>query len=70
MVPTSLYSGARDFVADPQDVAELIPKIKDMVRYSTEIPGYEHMDFVWGANARAKVYDNLIADIKKTLDAQ
>ena len=65
LTSVSLYSGARDLIADPQDVADLIPKIKDVIHYSTVIPRYEHLDFIWGMNARTIVYDHMITDMNR-----
>ena len=64
-VPTALFSGGHDWLADPDDVARLIPQIKDTVFNHTNISYYEHLDFIWGLDARYKVYDPIIEMTKK-----
>ncbi|CAI8032085.1 Lysosomal acid lipase/cholesteryl ester hydrolase [Geodia barretti] len=66
-VPTALFSGGHDWLADPDDVARLVPQIKDTVFNHTNISYYEHLDFIWGLDARYKVYDPIIEMTKKFL---
>ena len=64
-VPTFLFTGGEDLIADPQDVAGLIPKIQGVIKNHINIPYYEHLDFIWGIDAATKVYKVIIDDIKK-----
>ena len=66
-VPTFLFSGGHDWLADPQDVAALIPKIQGVIKNHINIPYYEHLDFIWGIDVATKVYRVIINDIKKNL---
>lgn len=66
-VPTALFSGLKDWLADPTDVANLVPKIKAVVFNHTILDSYEHLDFIWGLNARYDVYDVIIELTKKFL---
>ena len=66
-VPTMLFTGGNDRLADPTDVAELIPKIKSVIIYDKNIPQYEHLDFLWGLDAATEVYDEAIAIMKQRL---
>lgn len=59
-VHTALFSGSRDWLADKRDVDNLIPKISNTVFNHTNIASYEHLDFIWGLNARYDVYDVII----------
>ena len=62
-VPTALYAGDHDFLADPRDVADLLPKIKPTLLSFKNLTNYEHLDFIWGLNARLLVYDEIIQQI-------
>ena len=55
-VPTALFTGDHDWLADPYDVKNLIPKISGVLINRTDIESYEHLDFIWGLNARELVY--------------
>ena len=59
-VPTALFTGGQDWLADPQDVAGLIPKIADTVFYHLNISYYDHLDFIWGLDAHTKVYKPIV----------
>lgn len=65
-VSTALYNGGQDWIADPTDVSELIPKIRPVLRSVKTIPPYEHLDFIVGMNARELIYDEIITDMLKT----
>ena len=42
-----------------KDVKGLIPKIKNL-HGSYEIPGWEHLDFIWAMDAPSKAYNTII----------
>jgi len=54
-------------LANPTDVADLLPKIKDVVFYNKNITYYEHLDFIWGLDAATQVYDEIISLMRKML---
>lgn len=66
--PTYLFTGNNDWLADPQDVQSLTPKISNVLKGVVNIPYYEHLDFIWGIDAANKVYTVIIDEIKKHLN--
>ncbi|XP_028397346.1 lysosomal acid lipase/cholesteryl ester hydrolase-like [Dendronephthya gigantea] len=58
-VPTVLYYGEHDWLADPRDVASLAKALPNVI-YSQEIPKWEHLDFIWGLDASRLVYKPLL----------
>jgi len=64
-IPYVMYSGAKDELADPTDVAWLLPQIPNLI-YHQELPTYAHLDFVWDYEAVIDIYDaSLINFLKK-----
>ena len=66
-VPTALFTGGNDWLADPEDVHNLIPKIKNVTINHTNIPSYEHLDFIWGLNAPNLIYSVVMEIARKYL---
>ena len=66
-VKTALFTGGQDWLADPTDVANLIPKIKDVIFYHKNISCYDHLDFIWGLDAATQVYSEIITQIRNML---
>lgn len=62
-VRTALWSGGKDILADPRDVANLKPKISNLV-YEKIIPKFSHLDFIVGINA----YNEVSKGVLKLLD--
>uniref|UniRef100_A0A8C0E3K9 Gastric triacylglycerol lipase n=1 Tax=Balaenoptera musculus TaxID=9771 RepID=A0A8C0E3K9_BALMU len=58
-VPTAVWSGGQDPVADLKDVGNLLPKITRLI-YFKLIPHYSHVDFYLGQDAPYEVYQDLI----------
>ncbi|XP_059972593.1 lipase member K isoform X1 [Mesoplodon densirostris] len=58
-VPTAVWSGGQDPVADVRDVENLLSKITRLI-YFKLIPHYNHMDFYLGQDAPYEVYQDLI----------
>lgn len=62
-VPVALYYGENDWLADPKDVKNLIPKLQNLI-HSVEISKWNHLDFIWGMDAATLVYKEIIGYIK------
>ena len=57
--PTVIISGSHDWLSTPEDVkwtAEHLPNVVKKI----EIPGYNHIDFVWAKSARKEIYEKII----------
>ncbi|XP_012628388.1 lipase member K [Microcebus murinus] len=65
-VPTAIWSGGQDIVADPKDIENLLPKIANLIYYK-RIPHYNHVDFYLGQDANQEIYQDLIGLMEKCL---
>ena len=66
-IPTALFTGGHDWLADPMDVQTLVSYINHTVIYFNSTSHYEHLDFIWGVNAATIVYDTIIELIWKDI---
>ncbi|XP_054839743.1 lysosomal acid lipase/cholesteryl ester hydrolase-like isoform X2 [Eublepharis macularius] len=66
IVPTAIWSGEIDPVADPYDMAILLPQINNIVYYHS-FSDWSHWDFVLGLNAPERLYYKIIEMMGKSL---
>jgi lysosomal acid lipase/cholesteryl ester hydrolase len=60
--PIALYWGGKDYLADPQDVKDLISKLPSLAG-AYEFPIYNHMDFIWGLRVADEIYRPILKEI-------
>jgi len=64
-IPTALFYGGADLLADKTDVETyIVPYLPNLV-YNRLISQFSHLDFVWGTHANQYVYDDIVALLAK-----
>ncbi|KAH0521297.1 Lipase member K [Microtus ochrogaster] len=67
-VPTAMWSGGKDFLADPIDVRHLEANISNLI-YHKKIADYNHIDFVICLNVFNEIFDEIVAFINEDLSS-
>ena len=62
--PTVLFVGANDVLGDPADAAALKPQISNLIHYEV-IPGWNHLDFLYGIDAAKILYPKILYTMEK-----
>lgn len=62
-VPTYMFCGDKDILADPSDVDYLMSVLPNVVK-KFDITDTNHLDFVWGLNAVGQVYQPMAQIMK------
>ncbi|XP_070802280.1 lipase member K-like [Pituophis catenifer annectens] len=63
-VPTAIWNGGNDWLSDPDDVNQLIPKIQNLISHKF-IPQWNHLDFMYGIDAPDKLYYEIMDLLQK-----
>ncbi|XP_068744852.1 lipase member K-like [Montipora capricornis] len=61
--PTLMFVGEKDLLGDTGDNEALKPLIKNLEHYEV-IPGWNHLDFLYGKDANTRLYSRLVSTMK------
>ena len=64
-IPTALFSGGNDTLADPTDVDRIVPLLGTDLKINKRINYYNHLDFVWGEDAYKVIYKDILTFLKQ-----
>jgi lysosomal acid lipase/cholesteryl ester hydrolase len=65
-IPTALFAGGHDYLADPKDVQKIVNEApSDMIVLFDEVESYAHLDYTWGFDANVYVYAKVLDVISK-----
>lgn len=62
--PIALYWGSEDWFAVPEDVLSIVPNLKSLIR-TKEMKGWDHLEFLYGAEAADSLYRELAELMKE-----
>lgn len=61
-VPTAAFYADNDLLSDPRDVQQLFQKVSmKLGKFRVALPSFNHLDFLWGKNAKKLVFDDVLA---------
>ncbi|XP_054622952.1 gastric triacylglycerol lipase [Dunckerocampus dactyliophorus] len=63
-VPTAVFSGGQDTLADTKDVAVLLTQVPNLV-FHQHIEHWEHLDFIWGLDAPQLMFPMVLKLLQK-----
>lgn len=63
-VPTAVFSGGQDTLADPKDVAILLTQLSQLI-YHQHLDSWEHLDFIWGLDAPKVMFPSILKLLKE-----
>ena len=63
-VPTAVFTGGEDWLADPVDVQYILDNLSNLV-FQKNIPNYNHIDFIWALTANQDIYADLLSVMQK-----
>jgi len=66
-VPTYVYRGDLDILADPTDVRDIIQVLSaaGVLKQNVALSPFNHLDFIWGLNAAGEIYQPMVATIRE-----
>ena len=60
-VPTALFYGEHDYLADPTDVKRLIKELPEStIVFENYQRDYAHLDYTWAYNANDRIYKDVV----------
>ena len=67
-VPTAMFSGGHDYLADPKDVQRILDEAPpDKIILFDETDTFAHLDFTWGYDANIHVYGKVLKVLSENL---
>lgn len=67
-VPTALFYGDHDYLADPEDVKKLIAELPpSTIVHENAQPKFAHLDYTWAYNANEHIYNDVVDLLQQRL---